>query len=80
MRGNKLASLDSYLQPPEPDDVPTYECDFCAGTGKDMSTGVELVCDACGGTGQIEVEECSFCDSYYCHCDEDYESWRDERD
>lgn len=81
MRGNKLTSFDAYLEPPEPNDTPSYECDFCNGRGElvDKDTGDFYDCEGCGGSGLIEMGECNFCDSFFCHCDEDYDTWRDQQ-
>lgn len=73
-----MTNFDSYLEPPEPNDIPTYKCDFCDGKGKLVDDDSEIYdCEGCGGSGEIEYQECAYCERYICSCDEEYEAWRD---
>lgn len=63
-----MINFDSYLEPPDPEEVITDECD-CGGLDPD--------CDECGGKGEIELEECDDCGYIRCACDAMYDSWKE---
>lgn len=88
-------SFDSWLEPPDPapegecpecegagkikneDFTPNYSCDCVECDCVERLETVE--CYRCDGSGEVELEVCDGCNSYHCHCDADYEAWKDSR-
>ena len=70
--------LDRHLTPPDPIDEPPCEscgCEYEDGHG----TNIDGSCD-CGCKTYVEPTPCPTCNAVDCHCDADYDAYRDRLD
>ena len=62
--------LDAWLEPPDRRNPEVGECE-CGGLDPD--------CLECNGEGVVELQGCDTCGSARCHCDDDYEAWKESQ-